>query len=517
MTTTSQQNVVLNEQAQNFLSRDVHHLFIDGQMVPAVSGKTMTTISPSTGEALARLAAGDQSDVDRAVLAARKAFKGQWSTWTPYERQALLTRVAQVLDERFEELVQIEATDMGAPVSRLRNTKASLMKMLSFFASQATSISGETLMNGIPGNVTTMTLKAPVGVIGGIIPWNGPLNGQFWIIGAVLASGCTAVLKPASEASLSVLRVAEILYEAGVPAGVINVVTGSGKAAGHALAAHPDVDRIAFTGSTQTGRSIIQASTVNIKKLQLELGGKSADIICTDADLDKAVPGAAMGVFANSGQICFAGTRVLVQRPIVEEFTERLLEYMKTLRVGPSLDTASTLGPVISQTQLDSVLSYIDLGRAEGAELLSGGQRLEGELGNGYFMQPSVFGGVTNEMRIAREEIFGPVLSIMPFDDVEEAIAIANDSDYGLGGAVWSQSLSTALRVVHGVHTGTMWVNCYGYIDPLVGFSGTKLSGYGYKGTAAHMDTYLYTKSVYIDLAGTASTPAPAAGIEEID
>ena len=498
--TTSQQDFVLCEQAQGFLSRDTHHLVIDGQHVPATSGRTLAAVNPSTGEVLAQLAAGDHSDVDRAVHAARKAFTGQWSTWTPYERQALLTRIAQVLDDRFEELIQIEAVDMGAPVSRLRNTKPALLKMVSFFASQAANITGETLMNGIPGNVTTMTLKAPVGVIGGIIPWNGPLNSQFWIIGAVLASGCTAVLKPSEEASLSVLRVAEILHEAGMPDGVVNVVTGLGTEAGHALAAHPDVDRIAFTGSTQTGRSIIQASTVNIKKLQLELGGKSADILCADADLDKAVPGAAMGVFANSGQICFAGTRVLVARPIVDEFTERLLAFMDTLRVGHSLDETATLGPVISQLQLDKVLSYIDVGREEGAELIRGGERIGGELENGYFLQPCVFGSVTNQMRIAREEIFGPVLSILPFDDMDEAITVANDSEYGLGGAVWSQNLSTALRVVHGVHTGTMWVNCYGYIDPLVGFGGTKLSGYGSKGSAAHMDTYLYSKSVYIEL-----------------
>ncbi|MFJ4027539.1 aldehyde dehydrogenase family protein [Paenarthrobacter sp. NPDC089989] len=498
--TTTQQNFPLTEQARNFFSRDVHGLFIDGHHVPAEAGQTLTTTNPSTGEVLAHFASGGPADIDKAVLAARKAFNGPWSKWSPYERQALLTNIAQVLDQRFEELIQIEALDMGAPVSRLRNSKVSLMKMLAFFASQATSISGETLMNGIPGNVTTMTLKAPVGVIGGIIPWNGPLNSQFWIIGAVLASGCTAVLKPASEASLSVLRVAEILHEAGVPAGVINVVTGPGRAAGNALAAHPDVDRIAFTGSTETGRKIIEASTVNIKKLQLELGGKSADIICADADLAKAVPGAAMGVFSNSGQICFAGTRVLVQRSIVDEFTERLLTFMDTLRVGHSLDANATMGPVISQPQLDTVLNYIDVGRNEGAELLYGGQRLGEDLSNGYFVQPSVFGGVNNDMRIAREEIFGPVLSILPFDDIDEAIAIANDSEYGLGGAVWSQNLSTSLRVVQGVHTGTMWVNCYGYIDPLVGFSGTKLSGYGYKGTAAHMDTYLYTKSVYLQL-----------------
>ena len=497
---TIQDEFAVDQQAQSFLARDVQQHVIDGQLVPSASGQTLTTVNPSTGEVLATLAAGDQSDVDRAVVAARKAFTGKWSTWSAYDRQALLTRIAQVLDQRFEELIHIEAMDMGAPVSRLRNTKPSLMKMLSFFSSQAANISGETLMNGIPGNVNTMTLKAPVGVIGGIIPWNGPLNSQFWIVGAVLASGCTAVLKPSEDASLSVLRVAEILLEAGVPAGVINVVTGRGREAGHALAAHPDVDRIAFTGSTETGRRIIEASTVNIKKLQLELGGKSADIVCADADLEKAVPGAAMGVFANSGQICFAGTRVLVQRPVVDEFTERLLAFMDTLQVGHSLDAAATMGPVISQPQLDKVLSYIDVGRGEGAELLRGGERLGGEFENGYFVQPSVFGGVTNEMRIAREEIFGPVLSILPFDDIDEAIAIANDSEYGLGGAVWSQNISTALRAVHGVHTGTMWVNCYGYIDPLVGFSGTKRSGYGSKGSAAHMDTYLYTKSVYIQL-----------------
>jgi acyl-CoA reductase-like NAD-dependent aldehyde dehydrogenase len=497
---TSPTHLTISEQARQFLSRDAHELFIDGRNVPAASGKTFTTTNPSTGEVLARIAAGNESDVDRAVVAARGAFNGPWATWSPYERHALLKRIAAFLDERFEELVQIEAMDMGAPVSRLRHSKAAMMKMLSFFAAQSLNISGETLMNGIPGKVSTMTLTGPVGVIGGIIPWNGPLNSQFWIIGGVLASGCTTVLKPSEDASLSVLRVAEILSAAGVPPGVVNVVTGVGNVAGAALASHPDVDRIAFTGSTETGRSIIRASAVNIKRLQLELGGKSADIVCSDADLDKAIPGAAMGVFANSGQICYAGTRVLVQRDVVDQFTERLLNYMETVQVGPSLDPAATLGPVISQPQLDKVLSYIDFGREDGAELLRGGHRIGGALENGYFIQPSVFGGVTNEMRIAREEIFGPVMSILPFDDIDEAISIANDSDYGLGGAVWSQNLSTSLRVVQGVHTGTMWVNCYGYIDPLVGFSGTKLSGYGSKGSRAHMDTYLYTKSVYIEL-----------------
>lgn len=486
--------------AKEFLGREVHHLYLGGEHVRSANDETLSTVCPSSGEELARFSAGDSSDIDRAVRVARETFEGPWSAWTPYERQDLLRRVATVLDDRFEELAQIESLDMGSPLSRVRSSKPALMRMLSFFAAQALSISGETVANGLPGSVSTMTLKAPVGVVGGIIPWNGPLNSQFWIIGAVLASGCTAVLKPAQYASLSVLRVAEVLVEAGVPAGVINVVTGRGSSAGNALAAHPDVDRVAFTGSTETGQRIIEASTSNIKKLQLELGGKSANIICSDADLDKAVPAAAMGVFSNSGQICYAGTRVLVQRDIVEEFTARMLEYVKTLRVGHSLDESSALGPVVSGAQLETVLSYVDIGVSEGAELLHGGHRLGNELTSGYFIEPTVFGNVTNEMRVAREEIFGPVLSIMPFDTVEDAIQIANDNEYGLGGAVWSENLSTALRVVNGVHTGTMWVNCYGLIDPLIGFSGTKMSGYGAKGTTAHMDTYLYTKSVYIQL-----------------
>lgn len=490
----------VSDHAAAFLSRPEHRLFIDGERVPAASGDTLPSVSPASGEVIARFAAGDAVDIDRAVTAARDAFDGEWSRWTPYERQALLLRVAHLLDERFDELAEIESLDMGAPISRVRASKPALMRMLSFFAAQALTITGETLANGLPGEVVTMTLKAPVGVVAGIIPWNGPLNSQFWIIGAVLASGCTTVLKPAQYASLSVLRVAELLAEAGVPAGVVNVVTGRGSSAGTALAAHPGVDRVAFTGSTETGQRIIEASVSNIKKLQLELGGKSANIICADADLDRAVPAAAMGVFANSGQICYAGTRVLVQRSIVEEFTSRLLAHVETLRVGHSLDEAAALGPVVSASQLDTVLSYIDIGKTEGAELLYGGSRIGDDLGRGYFLQPTVFGNVTNSMRIAREEIFGPVMSILPFDDVDEAIAIANDSDFGLGGGVWSRDVSTALRVVQGVHTGTMWVNTYGIIDPIVGFSGTKLSGYGAKGTAAHMDTYLYTKSVYIQL-----------------
>jgi aldehyde dehydrogenase (NAD+) len=485
--------------AQQFLSRQRHELFIGGRSVPAASGQYFATKNPSTGAVLGQLAEGDKADVDRAVRAAREAFEGPWRRWSPYERQKLLHRAHDALEQNWEELAQIETTDMGAPISRSRASKAAILRMILFFASQCGNVAGETLPNGLPGNVTTMTLKAPVGVVGGIIPWNGPLGGQWWILGPTLATGCTCVLKPAEDASLSVLRVAELLREVGVPDGVFNVVTGYGATAGAALARHPDVDRIAFTGSTETGRRIIEASAVNIKKLQLELGGKSPDIVFADADLDKAVPGAAMGVFSNSGQICFAGTRVFVQRSIAEEFSRRVAEFTATLRVGQGLDAQAQLGPLISERQLDRVMSYVRLGSEEGARLVCGGERLGGPLASGYFVAPAVFCGVENRMRIAQEEIFGPVLSVIPFDTPEEAIALGNQIEYGLGGAVWTRDISTALRVVHGIQSGVMWVNCYGLIDPMVGFGGTKLSGYGSKGTRAHLDNYLSTKCVYIE------------------
>jgi aldehyde dehydrogenase (NAD+) len=369
--------------------------------------------------------------------------------------------------------------------------------MILFFAGQCSALTGQTIPNGLPGEVTTMTIKSPAGVIGGIIPWNGPLNAQWWVLGAAIATGCTVVLKPAEDASLSILRMAELLGDIGLPPGVINVVTGYGSTAGAALAGHPGVDRVAFTGSTITGRKIIEASAVNIKKLQLELGGKSPDIIFADADLDKAVAGAVMGVFSNSGQICFAGTRVFVQRPIVAEFCERAAIFSKTIKVGHSLDEQAQLGPLISAKQLERVQAYVQIGVQEGASLVCGGDRLGGSLASGNFISPTIFNNVDNRMRIAQEEIFGPVLSVIPFDTMEEAVALANETEYG--GAVWTRDISTALKVVRRVQSGVMWVNCYGLIDPLVGFGGIKHSGYGAKGGSEHLETYLNRKTVYMN------------------
>lgn len=483
-----------------FVAGSKRHL-IGGEWRAAASGKEFDTLNPATGQPLARLAQGDATDVDLGVKAARRAFEGEWSRWTPHDRQRLLLRVAEVFDKHFDELALIETLDMGAPLVRTKALRDWTSKTLHFYASQTTAGGTECLRNSLPGQVMTLVHKAPVGVVGGIIPWNGPLIGQWWIIGPALATGCTAVLKPAEDASLSTLRSAELLLEAGVPPGVINVVTGYGFEAGAALAEHRDVDRVAFTGSLETARRIVTASAGNVKRLQLELGGKSPDIVFADADLDLAGPGAAMGVYTNSGQVCVAGSRLYVQRSIQDEFVERLKAFTRGLRVGDGLDPQVQLGPLISQKQLDRVMHYVDLGGREGANLAAGGQRLGGDLAAGYFVEPTVFTGVRNDMTIAREEIFGPVISVIPFDDEADALRLANDTPYGLAGGVWTRSASTAHRVSQGIKAGTIWVNCYGVLDPSVGFGGQKMSGYGWKGSPEHVEGFLVRKAVYMNLA----------------
>jgi len=482
-----------------FLSDPDKAHFIDGKWQPSVTGESIQTFNPATGKVLATLARGRQEDVNAAVAAARRAFEGPWSRFTPHQRYSLMLRISEVLQKHYDELATLESLDMGAPISRTRAMKNGLVQTVMYFASQAMNWAGSTIPNSLPGNYTTLTLKAPVGVVGGITPWNAPLISMWWIMGGALATGCTAVIKPAEDASLTTLRTAELLIEAGVPEGVINVVTGYGYEAGAALAGHMDVDRIAFTGSTVTGREIIKASAGNMKRVQLELGGKSPDIVFADANLDKAVPGAAMGVYNNSGQICSAGTRIFVQRSIQEEFVARLVEFTKAIKVGDPFDPAVQLGPLISRRQLDRVMGYMSIGCDEGADLAVGGTRLEGELAEGYFIAPTVFDNVNNNMRIAREEIFGPVASVIPFDTIDEALKLANDTDYGLGGACWTTNVSTMTRMMHGIKAGKLWVNCYGLADPAVGFSGCKQSGYGMKGGDQHLDGFLYEKSIYIN------------------
>ncbi|RKJ95068.1 aldehyde dehydrogenase family protein [Alicycliphilus denitrificans] len=476
-------------------------LLIGGQWVASNTGQHIDAINPANGELLCRIAQGSAQDVDRAVAAARKAFEGPWSRFTAHERRKLLLKVHDAIMDNFEELALIETLDMGAPLARTRGYKEWLSQLLQFYASQ-TGLAGSS--TGTPMSIAPnfMALKhqVPVGVVGGIIPWNGPLMGLWWIYGPALATGCTAVLKPAEDASLSSLRVSELMMEAGVPEGVINVVTGYGKDVGQALSGHMGVDRVAFTGSVGTAQAIVRASAGNLKRLQLELGGKSPDIVFADADLDKAVPGAAMGVFSNTGQVCVAGTRILVQRAIHDEFVQRLAAFAKTIKIGDGRESGVQIGPLISQRQLDRVMHYMDIGGKE-AQLVHGGQRLTGgELGKGFFVEPTVFANVRNDMTIAREEIFGPVASVIPFDTVEDALRLANDTPYGLAGGVWTQNLGTAHKVSQGIRSGTVWVNCYGVIDPATGFGGTKMSGYGWKGGKEHVESFLYPKATYFNL-----------------
>lgn len=483
-----------------FLDGKPKRMLIGGQWVEALSGKTFDSVNPATGKVIAQLAEGAAEDIDRAVVAARAAFEGPWSKFKPFDRQALMLAIADMVERRFDDLCVLETLDMGAPIARTRTYKRWIVQTLRFYAGQAVALAGETPHNSFPGDMFSYTLRAPLGVVGGIIPWNGPVISQLWSIAPTLATGCTLVLKPAEDASLGVLRFAEIMQEAGLPDGVINVVTGMGSTAGARLAGHPGVDKIAFTGSTATGRKIIEASAGNMKRVAVELGGKSPDIIFADADLERAVPGAGMGCFNNSGQICYAGTRIFVQRSIHDEFVERLAAFSKTLKVGNGMDPETQLGPLVSSRQLSTVSGYFDLARAEGAQIVSGGERLGGDLADGYFVPPTVLSGMTNDMRTGREEIFGPVASVIPFETEDEAIRLANDTQYGLGGAVWTRDVGTAHRVARDVRTGMMWVNCYGTTESTVQTEGFRMSGYGAKGGRRHVEEYLYSKSVWINL-----------------
>ena len=482
-----------------FLDGQLKRMLINGQWVEAASGKTFASVNPSTGDTLAMVAEGDAEDINRAVVAARRAFEGPWSTFKPYDRQQVLLKLADLVEKHFDEFCVLDTMDMGAPISRTTGGKRRVLGMLRYYASMAVQIHGETIENSLPGDYVSYTLKEPGGGVGAIIPWNGPLSATVWKVGPALATGCTMVLKPAEEAPLTPLRFGELLLEAGVPEGVVNVVPGYGETAGAALASHPDVDKVAFTGSHLTGQLIIRASAGNLKRVSLELGGKSPDVVFADADLASAVPGAAMAVFSNSGQICSAGTRLFVERRIYDDFIGQVSEFAQTLKVGNSLDPNTQIGPLVSQQQLERVTGYLALGKQEGARSVVGGERLtEGPLASGYFVQPTVFTDVQDTMRIAQEEIFGPVIAAIPFTDIEEVARRANATPFGLGSGVWARDVSKAHRLAKAIRAGSVWINCYQAMDPAVPFGGYKMSGYGRESGIQQLDEYLNVKAVWI-------------------
>ena len=475
-------------------------LLIGGRLVDAVAGRTFDSLNPATGELLARVSEGDATDIDLAVAAARRAFDdGRWSEMKPFDRQTILSRFADLVEARHDEIARLDTLDMGMPLARTLGNRRRAVGMARFYAGLTTTLRGDTIENSLPGDYFTYSLKEPVGVVGAIIPWNNPHIAFIWKVVAALAAGCTVVLKPAEEASLSALLLGELLLEAGLPDGVVNVVPGVGEIAGAALVEHPDVDKIAFTGSTSTGQAILRTSAGNLKRVTLELGGKSPNIVFADADLDQAVPGAAFAAFANSGQVCSAGTRLFVERRIYDDFLARVAEFAKSLSVGNGLHDGVQLGPVVSKAQLERVVNYFAIGRDEGARVLVGGNRLsEGELAKGYFVAPTIFTDVRDDMRVAKEEIFGPVVSAIAFDDIDDVLRRANATPFGLGSGVWTQDVAKAHRCAKAIRAGSVWINCYNLIDPAVPFGGYKMSGYGREGGVHHLDEFLETKAVWI-------------------
>jgi acyl-CoA reductase-like NAD-dependent aldehyde dehydrogenase len=473
-------------------------MFVGGAQVEAASGATFEVIDPSTGRAITEVPRGAAEDVDMAVEAARQAFEeGRWTGLRPGKRTEILFKVGELIKRNITELAQLESIDSGKPISLASGEIWAAGEAFRYYSGWPTKIYGET--NPGDDSMFVYSLREPVGVCGGITPWNFPLIMAAWKVAPALAFGNTVILKPAEQTPLTALRLAELCLEAGVPEGVVNVVSGFGEEAGAALARHPGVDKIAFTGSTEVGRKVLEASAGNLKRVTLELGGKSPNIVFSDANLRRAAKGSMMGVFLNSGQVCTAGTRILVEKSIHDDFVSSLVESTESMKLGAGLDESTGMGPVVSAEQLDKVTGYIEIGVGEGAEIATGGERAA-ELGDGYFVRPTVFTGVRNDMRIAQEEIFGPVAAVIEVEDVDEAIAVANDTVYGLAAAVWTTDLAKAHRVARGIRAGTVWVNTAGLFDPGVSYGGYKQSGFGRELGPHSIDTYTQTKSVWISL-----------------
>src|SRR5271156_3401069 len=480
--------------ALEFLKASPKKLLIGGKWVAAKSGKTFETLNPATEEVLALVAEGDKADVDEAVKAARKAYEeGKWSKIGPHQRSRYLLKIADLIEQNADELATLETLNNGMAISLARGMVAGAVDTFRYYAGWPTKIYGET--NPSDPSMFNYTLREPVGVCGQIIPWNFPLLMAAWKIAPALACGNVVILKPAEQTPLTAIRLGELICEAGLPEGVVQIITGFGPGAGSAIAEHPDIDKVAFTGSTEVGKLILQASTGNLKRVSLELGGKSPNIIFPDADMPSAVFGSALGIFMNQGQVCCAGSRVFVQESVYDQFTDSLSQMAKGLTLGNPLDPNTRMGPLVSKEQHDRVKGYLKTGKAEGAKAKTGGE--PGKQESGYFIEPTVFTGVNNQMRIAREEIFGPVASAIKFKDENDVVIQGNDTTYGLAAAVWTKDINRAHTIARKLKAGTVWINTYGMIDPMSPFGGYKQSGFGRELGRYAIDLYTQIKSVY--------------------
>src|ERR1700731_3246337 len=475
-------------------------LLIDGQWVDGA--KRFDTINPATGEVLTQIGEGSRADGDRAVDAARRSLEdrnGPWRKLSASGRGRLIWKLADLLEKNIDEFAELETLDNGKPIFESRYVDMPMViDVLRYYAGLATKIHGETV-NTLE-TAFTYTLREPVGVVGLIVPWNFPLLLASWKVGPALACGNTLVWKPASQTSLTTLRFGRLAIEAGVPAGIINIVTGPGSV-GRAMVQHPGIDKIAFTGSTAVGQEIMRSAADTVKRITLELGGKSPNIVFADAEIDNAVKGAITGIFYGKGEVCNAGSRLFLESKVKDEFTEKLAARASKMRPADPLDPKTRLGAIVSQDQMQTVLGYIESGKKDGAKLVSGGNRVSVDGGKGFFIEPTIFGDVKNNMTIAREEIFGPVLSVLTFDDIDEVIEQANNNPYGLAAAVWTRDVKKAHIVSRRFKAGTVWINTYGLMDAALPFGGYKSSGFGRELGARALEHYTETKSVWLNMA----------------